>query len=73
MIQHHTTWLSVKQDIWEQICRQAHQENRSYSNMIGTMIKDYLARVKYEEKSASQIRIKANTSIGHITKAQLGD
>lgn len=46
MTQYHITWLRLKQEIWEQLCQQADQENRSYSNMIGTMIKDYLKRRK---------------------------
>ncbi len=45
MTQHHVTWLRLRQDVWEQVCRQAARENRSYSNMIGTMIKDYLDRI----------------------------
>jgi len=48
MTQYHITWLRIKQEIWEQICKQAHEQNRSYSNMIGTMIKDCLERTKSE-------------------------
>ena len=45
MTKHHVTWLRIKQNVWEQVCQEAHKRNRSYSNMIGTMIKDYLKKV----------------------------
>jgi len=43
MDKYHHVYLRIKQEIWEKICRQAHEENRSYSNMIATIIKGDLA------------------------------
>ena len=51
MTQYHITWLRIKQDIWEQICEQAHKQNRSYSNMIGTILKDYFKKGGNDEHS----------------------
>ena len=44
MNEYHITWLRIKQDVWEQICLEANKQNRSYSNMIGTILKDYFKR-----------------------------
>jgi len=44
MTQDHQVFLRIKLELWEKIKKQAQKENRTYTNMINTILRDYFKK-----------------------------